>query len=195
MAAWRMLTLALAATLGLGVLGVQTGHSLAAPAHRPITISGQAPPPPSPPPATGPCPAAAPPPPPPSALGASVAYQPGWNLVAVPAGSSLNGSQGSLYTLQAGDNRYEEFDAGTPLQAGVGYWAYFGQPTTVSLSQSALQSVSLNLPAGQWVLSGNSGSTATQVTGADCMMAFDPVNLAYAPTGGLTRVGEPGQSR
>jgi hypothetical protein len=69
--------------------------------------------------------------------------------------------------------------AGTGLQPGEGYWAYFAGPTTASLPASGPQIYSVFLPAGQWVMIGNPGSTAADVSGADGVFVFDPVGNGY----------------
>jgi hypothetical protein len=86
---------------------------------------------------------------------ATVTYKAGWNLVGGSAGTVLTGAAGSLYTLKAGDSSYEALPASTPLQAGVGYWAYFPAPTTVTQAPGVPQDLMIPLPAGQWIMVGN----------------------------------------
>jgi len=86
----------------------------------------------------------------------TVNYPAGWNLVGAPAGTVLDGAQGPLFTFQAGDTNYEALPQGTPLQSGLGYWAYFPSPCAVTLaSVMPPDDSTVPLPAGQWVMLGN----------------------------------------
>jgi plastocyanin len=120
--------------------------------------------------------------------GLSVSYGAGWNLVSGPAGMILSGTSGPLYTLRAGDTAYETVPAGTPLAANVGYWAYFNGPSTETLALSAATPVSIPLPAGQYVLIGNSSSMPMTVAGADSVLTYDPLRGYQSAT-----VLQPGQ--
>src|SRR5436309_1197221 len=76
-------------------------------------------------------------------------YPLGWNLVAGPAGSTLAGATGALYSLQPGDSDYRSFPVTTPLQACWGYWAYF--PNGGSLTPGSSSGTCTVAPGGSWV--------------------------------------------
>ena len=78
-----------------------------------------------------------------------------WNMVGRPPGTILTGAAGPLYTYQAANNAYEALPPGTPLQAGVGYWAYFPTATSVTLPSVALQDLTVQIPANHWAMVGN----------------------------------------
>jgi hypothetical protein len=109
-------------------------------------------------------------------------------MVAGPPGIGLSGYVGPLYTYQPGDTDYEILGADEPLVPSEGYWAYFGGTGYQMLPVSGSRSLTLNLPALQWVMIGNSRGTSATVTGAD-------VVYAYAPTTGYiaTSTLSPGQ--
>src|SRR5487761_1213677 len=105
-----------------------------------------------------------------------VTYYIGWSIVAGTAGNLpgglqqtvIGGTDGPLYTFQAGDAAYEVIAASTPLQPGWGYWAHFSRAATELLPQRRdSQPVTLALPAGQLVMIGNPFPTPALVTGAD----------------------------
>src|SRR5262249_35739004 len=73
----------------------------------------------------------------------AVSYPAGWNLVAGPEGSRLNGAAGPTYTFRPGDTAYEVLANTTPLPAGWGYWAYFPDRGEVILGQGGDTQVSL----------------------------------------------------
>lgn len=112
----------------------------------------------------------------PIARAQTVSYPAGWNLVAGPAGSTLVGADGSLYSFRPGDTAYEVFDVGAPLRACWGYWAYF--PTGGSLAPAASQAVcSAATVSDAWVMVGNPSTTGpATVSGADQVLIYDPVN-------------------
>lgn len=64
----------------------------------------------------------------------SVTYAAGWQIVGLPQAMVLTGNSGPLYTFKAGDTGYTQVASGTPLTGGVGYWAFFGSPTTITLT-------------------------------------------------------------
>jgi hypothetical protein len=109
-----------------------------------------------------------------------VSYPTGWNQVAGPAGTALNGNTGPLYSFPAGNTDYQLVPNGSSLQPGQGYWAYFPSTTTITLASGDAKPVTMQLPAGQYVLVGNPGSTTAGVTGADSLRTFDPVSNGYA---------------
>jgi hypothetical protein len=117
----------------------------------------------------------------------SASYVQGWNLIAGPAGTTA-GASGAQETLQFGDAGYDQLTPGAPLQPGDGYWAYFAQPATASLAGSSGTPVSRTVPAGQFVLVGNPFGVPAQVTGADALYVYDPIN-GYLPATTL----QPGQ--
>ena len=115
-----------------------------------------------------------------AATSASVNYSSGWNLVSGPAGTTISGTNGSLYTLRAGDASYETVASGSPLAAGAGYWAYFNASTSMPIPAAAAQPMTLQLPAGQFVMVGDPGGTPVTVTGADTVLTYDATN-GYQP--------------
>jgi hypothetical protein len=113
----------------------------------------------------------------------TVTYQPGWNIVGGPAGTVLTGTNSGLFAWPPGATSYQALPAGTPLQAGQGYWAYFNTATTVTLSAITSDSVTVSLPAGQWVLIGNPGAGTATVTGASVTLwLYSPLAGSYSPT-------------
>lgn len=108
----------------------------------------------------------------------SVTYAPGWNLVAGPAGSKLNGAVGPLYTLQPGDSTYEVFPAGSPLKDGYGYWAYFPNGGSIDLPIRPTSNFYAVEPvAGQYVMAGDPSSTfGLSIIGADVAFTYTPAN-------------------
>jgi len=99
-------------------------------------------------------------------------YLAGWNIIAGPAGTVATGASGSLYTYQAGDSIYEQIDARTPMRVGEGYWAFLSADTTTALPSAGRQTVNVDLPAGQWILIGNPGTTPATVLGADAVYVY-----------------------
>jgi PKD repeat protein len=118
---------------------------------------------------------------PPIAAGAPVVrYAAGWNLVAGPAGTSFPQALGLLYTWQPGDTTYESLGPTAGVQSGAGYWAYFPQAASVSLTGVSSDTAIINLSPGEVVLAGNPSATATvTIRGADSAMTYDPANRSY----------------
>lgn len=114
--------------------------------------------------------------------GFSVSYAAGWNIVAGPTGSTLTGNSGPLYSFRPGDTSYELAASGSPLTAGAGAWAYFSANTTTSIGISNQGSMSVQLPAGQFVMIGNSGDTTATVSGADTVLVYNPSSGSYNQT-------------
>ena len=107
----------------------------------------------------------------------TVTYSPGWNLVALPAGTNLSGLAGPLYTWQAGDTGYETIQLSQGTKTGLGYWAYVPARTTLTLAAGSNTSTQISLPAGQWDMIGDpSGSEFAIVNGVDVAYAYDPIN-------------------
>lgn len=115
----------------------------------------------------------------------TVTYQAGWNLVGGPAGTILTGAVGPLYTYRADDTRYEALPADTPLQAGVGYWAYFPTATSITLPSATPQALSVPLPASRWIMIGNPFDLPVTLSGgsgaAVVAEAYDASNGWYQP--------------
>src|SRR5579885_695784 len=111
--------------------------------------------------------------------GPNVFYPAGWNLVAGPTGQTFPGA-GPLYTFQAGDTNYEILPSGSPIAGGRGFWTYFRTPTNVPLIASSQSSITVNAPAGQFIMVGNPSQTQTlTVSGADAVYLFDPTANHY----------------
>ncbi len=99
-----------------------------------------------------------------------ITYPAGWNLIGVPNGSTIPGPLGPFYTFQAGDTAYQ---AVQNLQQGLGYWAFFATPTTASLPFTGPRTVTMLIPARQYVMVGNPGSAAAILSGADVAYVYD----------------------
>lgn len=106
---------------------------------------------------------------PPPAPGVSVTYQPGWNIVAAQTGASIAGASLPLYTFQNGDTVYR---TASTTQAGLGYWAYFNSPSTVTVPFTGPQTITKALQPSQFVMIGNSSSSLATVSGADVVYAY-----------------------
>jgi hypothetical protein len=117
-----------------------------------------------------------------------VSYPAGWSIVAGPSGTALSGYVGPLYTYQPGDTDYAVLGADEPLVPSEGYWAYFGGTGYQTVPLSGSRSITLNLPALQWVMIGNSRGTSATVTGADAVYVYAPTT-GYVATSTLS----PGQ--
>jgi hypothetical protein len=128
----------------------------------------------------------------------TASYPAGWNLVGVPEGTILTGAVGPLYTLQAGDTSYETIPPGSPLHGGVGYWAYFPTPTSVTLNPAAHPWIPLSLPVQQWVMVGNPSqgpgmvSFATSLTIGQLADQEPAESEIYDPTLGEYTTVQPG---
>ncbi len=123
--------------------------------------------------------------------GPVVVYQAGWNLVAGPQGTSFAKADSPLYTLQPSDTSYEVLKASPGVEAGYGYWAYFAQPTSVTLSGSSTDSAAVQVPGGQWVLVGNPSATSSvRIHDATYAFGWDPQTQTYKQVTSLA----PGQA-
>ncbi|HLZ68437.1 MAG TPA: PKD domain-containing protein [Dehalococcoidia bacterium] len=117
----------------------------------------------------------------PAPTGPSALYPAGWNIVAGGNGQTFASGNGPLYTFQAGDDNYEILPQGSPIVAGRGYWVFFNGPTNVPLVASTQSSITINAPAGQFIMVGNPSQTQTvNVRGADVVYIFDPSANNYA---------------
>lgn len=110
----------------------------------------------------------------------------GWNLVSDLL--KLSACTGPLYGFQAGDTAYRQVDISptveTPnpaLSDGAGYWCWHDEsfPGEIRLALSGPQTVTVTIPAGQYVLIGNSGNTEAAVTGVDAVYTYDPASGEY----------------
>lgn len=121
---------------------------------------------------------------PPPGPGTTITVQPGWNLLGAPTGT-IFGQVGPLYTWQAGFTQYQQ--AQNP-QAGNGYWAFFSTPATIQINLVGPQAITKQLPANQFIMVGNPGSSVATVTGAD-------VVYTYSASGGYqsSNTLQPGQ--
>ena len=93
--------------------------------------------------------------------------------MAGPTGTIVTGSSGPLYAFGPGSTTYSILPPGSPLQAGVGYWAYFTAPTPASLAFVTSGESTATLPPGQFVMIGNPGDTVATVTGADALFTWN----------------------
>jgi len=112
-----------------------------------------------------------------------VSYAAGWQLIGGPTDASFAAPR-PYYTLQAGDVAYETVSAGTALQPGLGYWAWFPTAGTGLLPRdpAGAQPVVRTLPAGRYVLIGNPFSSTAAVSGADVVYTYDPASGYTAAT-------------
>jgi hypothetical protein len=124
-----------------------------------------------------------------NASGYPVTFPAGWDIVSGPAGAVVTGNIGPMYAFRPGDVSYEVVPPGTPLQAGLGYWAFFNTTTTETLPFNAGGTVTLSLPPGQFAMIGNSGTSPATVTGADVLLTFNAATNGYVQTSQLA----PGQ--
>ena len=123
-------------------------------------------------------------------VGRTPTYPVGWNIIAGPEGQVFAGATGAFYSLRPGDSDYRTQPATAAVHATLGYWAFFPQPTAVTLSGDASLPVTLTLPARQQVLVGNPSATETvRVSGADDILRYD----ADSHTWLLVLTLEPGQ--
>ena len=112
---------------------------------------------------------------------ATVSYAAGWNMIAGPAGMAFSQAQNPLYTIQLGANQYTTQPNTQAVAAGAGYWAFFAQPTTVTLAGTSSTSASVQVAAGTYAFVGNSSATQTvTVSGADACFSYDPATNAYS---------------
>ena len=101
----------------------------------------------------------------------------GWNLISLASTSSLYlpSAADTLYTLQPGDSSYR-VSGWQALTLGYGYWAEFDANTAVRLPPSSVDTYSVDVPAGTWVMVGNpSTSSSARVTGADRSLVYSPL--------------------
>ena len=110
--------------------------------------------------------------------GTQITYPAGWNLIGVSAGSTV---PVDTYAWDPAISRYVRVAAGTVLQAGGGYWAYFTTQTAVTLLPTGSDvSAHLSAPAGSWILVGNPSDRApATILGGDAVFAWDPVGSRY----------------
>ena len=107
-------------------------------------------------------------------MAVTVVYNSGWNLIGGPTGAVIAANSGPLYTYQANDAGYETIPSGTPLQGGVGYWAFFPAQTTETLPVAADAPITVPLAAGRWIMVGNPSDGATALSGADAVYTYSP---------------------
>jgi hypothetical protein len=126
-----------------------------------------------------------------SPVGQTVTYAAGWNLIAGPQGMHFSQADGPLYTFRPGDADYDVVDSSTTALTGYGYWAYFDQPTPVTLSGASVDSASVHILGGHFVLLGNPSATATvTIHDAAYAVGWNSQSNSYEPVTSLA----PGQS-
>jgi len=119
----------------------------------------------------------------------AVQFGPGWHLIGGPAGTTLAGAAGSLYTLQFLDRGYRALPAGTLLTGGLGYWAYFPNGGVALLPAGGPCVIAVPIGAGAWVMVGHPWPTGTAtVRGAERVLKYDPAGGYVA--GATLRPGE-----
>jgi hypothetical protein len=117
-------------------------------------------------------------------------YEPGWNLVGGPTGSTLEGATGSTYTLKA-DGTYAAQSSPYLLLSGYGYWAFFpnGGSLVVGHTFEAAPTSAIRRTFGGFTMIGNPlADKSSAVVGAKTV-------LTYSPSTGYTTVTDlaPGQ--
>ena len=117
--------------------------------------------------------------------GRTVTFPAGFNLIGGPAGTIVTGATGPLFTLQASDTAYEVLPATTALQAGLGYWAFFSLPTSISLPAAPPPvAFAVTLPAGHFVMVGNPADVPVTASGADAVYTYS-ASAGYVQTTSL----------
>jgi hypothetical protein len=105
--------------------------------------------------------------------------------VAIPPGSTGNGSTRPIYSYGPTDSAYVQIQNNGIV--GAGYWEYFPSPGTAFIPSGSPQTATVQLPAGHWVMIGNPGGFSATVKGADTVYNYD--GSAYQATTTL----QPGQ--
>jgi PKD repeat protein len=115
-----------------------------------------------------------------AASGPSVVFPPGWNLIAGPAGTTIP-QVSSLFTFQPGDTAYTTIPGTQGLDANKGYWAFFNATTTVVFPPVNASTTTIQAPAGQYFMIGNSSATQSMsISGADVVFTWNPTLGEYA---------------
>lgn len=117
---------------------------------------------------------------------ATVTYPAGWNIVAGPSGTTISGSPAPLFAFPPGASSYQTLPAGSSLQAGSGYWAYFTTSTSTTLAFGGSGTSTVYLAPGQFTLIGNPGDGAATVSGANVVVfTYSPTTGSYQQTNQL----------
>ena len=113
--------------------------------------------------------------------GTSVTYRAGYNLVAAPRGTSFAAAANPLFTMLAGDSNYRSIPNTQPTYDAYGYWAYFGQDTTVQFAASGPPFFMAITDPGEWFMVGNQNGTAAMrvVLGAQSVYLYDAQAKQY----------------
>jgi hypothetical protein len=110
---------------------------------------------------------------------------PGWNLMSALVTPLFCSA---LYTYQAGDTAYRPVQPAATnavpnptMSADAGYWCWYDPPpgTVSRLALSGVQTATIPLTAGQFILVGNPGNTPATVTGADVVYVYDAASGSY----------------
>lgn len=108
--------------------------------------------------------------------GATVSYDAGWNLVALPSGTLLPAGVGPAFTLSPDGDSYDQLGAGGAI-GGRAEWVYFPQRTSLTLGPTAAESSRRLTTPGQALLVGNPSSDATvAIGGAEAAFTYDPTH-------------------
>lgn len=108
-----------------------------------------------------------------TAQAATIGYTPGWHLVAAPTGTVFPGIA-SIYSLDPSSGQYLAQSVRQPVQAGVGYFAFFSGLINVRMATDQHEPASVQLPPATWVLVGNPSSiSAATVFGVDVAYVYD----------------------
>lgn len=116
--------------------------------------------------------------------GTAVNYPSGWNLIGLPPLTKVDGTYGPLYLWQSSAQGYQSVGS-NEVVSGVGYWAYFTVPTSLSVAADGPIQPEFNVPGGEYTLIGNPTVNPVQVTGVDVMYVYDPMAGIYRSTNTL----------
>jgi hypothetical protein len=101
----------------------------------------------------------------------------GWNLVAIPPGTSFSVTPLSMLTLPASGGDYVPLASPDKAVTGQGYWVLLDKPSVMKMPAPLHDGVSAQFqaPPGQWILLGDTTSFYPGfVSGADAVFIYDP---------------------
>lgn len=111
----------------------------------------------------------------------TVAVHAGFNLAALPAGTTANAEATFGFDAQA--NSYRTLGPNDQPVAGQGYWLFFAADQTVTLGAGSNGAVTIAAAPGTWNLIGDpSGMQAALVSGADAVFTYDQATSYTAAT-------------
>ena len=105
----------------------------------------------------------------------------GWNLVSGARGTVLH-ADAPLSTIDARSGAVASLAGDAPIEAGVGYWAYFAAPSRPPARPAVEDALSVLLPAGRWSLIGGVGAGDSIVTGVDALLIYTSTTGQFLPS-------------